>query len=98
MLAQLACCPGENGVQVLQRIMSSETGYLSVQQGARVALMVNSLGSVTPNELQIAARAAIRLLQETFKASLPLAAHALHIATVRPGTQPIASVQECDRE
>ena len=62
-------------MQVLQRIMSSETGYLSVQQGARVALMVNSLGSVTPNELQIAARAAIRLLQDTFKASAFSAAH-----------------------
>ena len=62
-------------MQVLHRIMSPETGYLSVQQRARVALMVNSLGSVTPNELQIAAREAIRLLQETFQASLPLLLH-----------------------
>lgn len=55
-------------VQVLRRIMSSETGYLSVQQGAGVALLVNSLGSAMPSELHIAAKAAISLLQETFKA------------------------------
>ena len=56
-------------VQVLHRIMSAETDYLSVQQGDRVALLVNSLGFVMPSELHIAARAAIRQLQETFKAS-----------------------------
>lgn len=54
-------------MQLLGRILSSETGYLSVQQGARVALLVNSLGCVMPNELYIAARAAIKQLQETFK-------------------------------
>ena len=53
--------------QVLVRIMSQETGYIRVQQGARVALLVNSLGSVMPNELHIAARAAITQLQDTFK-------------------------------
>ena len=57
-------------MQVLTRIMSAETGYLSVQQGARVALMVNSLGFVMPNELHISARAAITQLQNTFKARL----------------------------
>ena len=51
--------------------MSSETDYLSVQQGARVALLVNSLGSVMPAELHIAANAAISLLQDTFKARPP---------------------------
>ena len=54
-------------MQLLGRILSLETGYLSVQQGARVALLVNSLGCVMPNELHIAARAAIKQLQETFK-------------------------------
>ena len=54
-------------LQMLQTIMSRETRYIDVQRGARVALLVNSLGSVTPNELHIAARAAIHLLQDTFK-------------------------------
>ena len=54
-------------MQVLGRILSLETGYLSVQQGARVALLVNSLGSVMPTELHIAARAAVKQLQETFQ-------------------------------
>ena len=62
-------------MQILHKIMSSETNYLSVQQGARVALLVNSLGSVMPAELHIAARAAIKLLQETVKASLLSVAH-----------------------
>jgi len=62
-------------MQVLTRIMSTETGYLSIQQGARVALMVNSLGFVMPNELHIAARAAITQLQNTFKARIRLLLH-----------------------
>ena len=54
-------------LQMLQTIMSRETRYIDVQRGARVALLVNSLGSVMPNELHIAARAAIKELQDTFK-------------------------------
>lgn len=54
-------------LQVLNRIMSAETCYHSVQRGASVALMVNSLGAVMPNELHITARAAIHRLQDTFQ-------------------------------
>ncbi|CAL8469949.1 g9491 [Coccomyxa elongata] len=54
-------------LQVLERIISTETGYLSVQPGDRVALLVNSLGSTTPLELSIVARAALTQLKGTFK-------------------------------
>ena len=54
-------------VQVLDRITSRETGYLDVQQGDRVALLVNSLGSTTPMELSIVARAALTQLRDTHK-------------------------------
>ena len=64
-------------LQVLHRIMSSETDYLSIQQGAKVALLVNSLGSVMPAELHIAANAAISMLQDTFKAKPPFASPSL---------------------
>lgn len=56
-------------VQVLERITSEETGYLSVQPGASVALLVNSLGSTTPMELSIVARAAVARLEQTFQVS-----------------------------
>ena len=79
-------------MQVLGRILSLETGYLSVQQGARVALLVNSLGCVMPNELHIAARAAIKQLQETFKVCDPddhdaLSRHYLDSYHALPGLQ-----------
>ena len=54
-------------LQMLQRIMSHKTRYVDVQRGASVALLVNSLGSVMPNELHITAQAAINQLQDTFK-------------------------------
>ncbi|BDA43964.1 Triokinase/FMN cyclase [Coccomyxa sp. Obi] len=53
--------------QVLERITSRETGYLNVQPGDRVALLVNSLGWTTPLELSIVAHAALTQLKETFK-------------------------------
>ena len=54
-------------LKMLQTITSRETRNIDVQRGARVALLVNTLGSVMPNELHIAARAAIKELQDTFK-------------------------------
>lgn len=59
-------------MQVLQRITSAETGYLSVKKDDKVALLVNSLGSTTPMELFIVARAAITQLSRDFQVCLAL--------------------------
>lgn len=52
---------------MLERITSAQTGYLAVHPGDRVALLVNNLGATTPMELQIVARAALRMLADTHK-------------------------------
>ena len=74
---------------MLQTIMSRETRYIDVQQGERVALLVNSLGSVMPNELHIAARAAISQLKDTFKVCL------LRSRAVQPGCALPEPLREC---
>ncbi|KAK9915864.1 hypothetical protein WJX75_005396 [Coccomyxa subellipsoidea] len=56
--------------QMLERITSKETGYLSVRPGNRVALLVNSLGSSTPMELSIVARATLTQLRDTYKVTV----------------------------
>ena len=62
----MGICP----TQMLERIPSKETGYLSVRPGNRVALLVNSLGSSTPMELSIVARATLTQLRDTYKVCL----------------------------
>lgn len=52
---------------MLDRIVSAETRYLLVEEGDRVALLVNSLGSTSSMELYIAARTAINYLRTTLK-------------------------------
>lgn len=54
-------------LQVLDRVTSKETGYLHVQPGDSVALLVNSLGTTSPMELSIVARTAITQLTDKFK-------------------------------
>ena len=49
---------------MLERIVSKETAYLRVHPGDRVALLVNNLGAMTPMELQVVARAALRMLAD----------------------------------
>ena len=55
---------------MLERMLSAETGYLAVPPGARVALLVNSLGASTPMELNIVARAALRTLADAHQVRL----------------------------
>jgi dihydroxyacetone kinase len=49
---------------MLARILSKDTGYLDVCPGEQAALLVNNLGTTTPMELQIVARAALRQLEQ----------------------------------
>jgi dihydroxyacetone kinase len=62
---------------ILDTIMSTESGYLPLQAGEPVALLVNSLGATPPMELSVITHSALQYL----KASNP----APHVARVYTG-------------